>query len=315
MLSFVTFAVKLQLNVHDLNNEAVAGNVTDIRIMDFLDEDGNRIEAPAVSGRMLKHWHYEAMRKLCGDERIGSFSMCDGCKAGEPIRPGELDEKNNLKQVARGEEHAIENCGVCDVHGYLIAKGAEDEQGQGISSRRSSRVLFSWLMPVVGKETTTKQVIHNRVSADPGTMMPFNKSYASGFYGFVSALDVERIGVVESKLGMENGGAAVLQDDERIRRIKAAIESYRYVIAGQIGASLSHALPHATPLEVVAAYTTGGPLPFPVSPIYSNYLDKIRGLMPKNCCLLYWGDGEPKGFTKVDTVDSLFARLFDEVKK
>ncbi len=54
MLKFVTFAVKMQLNVHDLNNEAVAGNVTDIRIMEFLDENGKRQEAPAVSGRMLK---------------------------------------------------------------------------------------------------------------------------------------------------------------------------------------------------------------------------------------------------------------------
>lgn len=51
MLNFVTFAVKTQLNVHDLNNEAVAGNVTDIRIMEFLDEKGKKQETPAVSGR------------------------------------------------------------------------------------------------------------------------------------------------------------------------------------------------------------------------------------------------------------------------
>ncbi len=314
MISFVSFAVKLQLNVHDLNNEAVAGNVTDIRMMDFLDEDGNRIEAPTVSGRMLKHWHLEAMRKLANGGNSGSFALCDGCKAGEPIRPGEIDKENNLKQVAATEENAVQKCGICDVHGYLIAKGAEGDREQGISSRRTSRVLFSWLMPVIGKQTATKQVIHNRVSSDPGTMMPFNKSYASGFYGFVSALDVERIGVVESKLGKNDKNPVALENDERIARIKAAIEAYRFVIAGQMGASLSHALPHASPLEIVVAYSTGGALPFPVSPIYSNYLEKIRGIMPRSCQLLYWGDEEPKDYEKMGTIDSLFMRLLDEVE-
>ncbi|NMB98944.1 MAG: hypothetical protein GYA35_01555 [Thermoanaerobaculaceae bacterium] len=52
MLKFITFAVKTQLNVYDLNNEAVAGNVTNIRIMEFLNENGEKQEAPAVSGRM-----------------------------------------------------------------------------------------------------------------------------------------------------------------------------------------------------------------------------------------------------------------------
>jgi len=52
MLKFVTFAVKTQLNVHDLNNEAVAGNVTDIRIIEFLNENGERVEAPAVNFRL-----------------------------------------------------------------------------------------------------------------------------------------------------------------------------------------------------------------------------------------------------------------------
>ena len=61
MLKFLAFAVKVQLNVHDLNNEAVAGNVTDIRLMEFIDEAGEKREVPAVSGRMLKHWHYEAV--------------------------------------------------------------------------------------------------------------------------------------------------------------------------------------------------------------------------------------------------------------
>ncbi len=310
MLKFVTFAVKTQLNVHDLNNEAVAGNVTDIRIMEFLDENGVRQEAPAVSGRMLKHWHYEGMKHLIVNGSFSSVPLCAGCKAGEPIRPSEM-RNNNLTQVAKQEREAITSCVVCDIHGYLIAREAEGEQERGTSARRISRVMFSWLMPALGYDTTSKQVIHNRVSTDPTVMMPFNKSYASGIYAFVSALDVDRIGLVELNLGSNNPYA--IDANGRKERIKVAIESYRYIISGQMGASLSHAIPHMKLIELLVAYSETGPLPFPVSPMYSDYIPKTVGLMPENTKLLYWGDAKPTGVDKKNTISEIFAELLTKV--
>jgi CRISPR-associated protein Cst2 len=155
--------------------------------------------------------------------------------------------------------------------------------------------MFSWLMPVLETDTTSKQVLHNRVSSDPKTMMPFNKSYASGIYAFVSALDVDRISLVELNLGTTNA-YAVDDNNGRKDRIKVAIGAYRYMISGQIGASLSHAIPHGNPMEILVAYSETGPLPFPVSPMYSDYIPKTVGLMPQNTTLLYWGSGNPDGF-------------------
>jgi len=316
MIRFVTFAVKTQLNVHDLNNEAVAGNVTDIRIMEFLDENGERKEAPAVSGRMLKHWHYEGMRQLILNGEYGDVPLCAGCKVGEPIRPGEI-VNGNLKQVAKGEDEVIRKCSICDIHGYLIAQGAEGE-ARGISVRRTSRVMFSWLMPVLDRETTTKQVIHTRVSqirerteGEQAAQMIFNKSYASGIYAFVSALDVDRIGLVELKLSESNPYA--VNDEKRKKRIKITIEAYRYMISGKLGASLSHAIPHTDPVEVLVAYSESGPLPFPVSPIYSDYLEKTIGLMPEGTQFLYWGEGTPSKVTKKDTIDEIFKELMSKI--
>ncbi len=316
MIKFVTFAVKMQLNVHDLNNEAVAGNVTDIRIMEFLDEDGERVEAPAVSGRMLKHWHLEGMRKLILNGSYSSISLCDGCKAGEPIRPGEI-KNGNLTQVAKPEQDAILSCAVCDIHGYLIAKGAEGEKG--ISARRTSRAMFSWLMPVLGVDTAQKQVLHTRVSqqqemaeGEGAAQMIFNKSYASGIYAFVSALDVDRIGLVELNLGSPNP-YAVDDNNGRKDRIKVAIEAYRLMLSGQIGASLSHAIPHQNPVEILVAYSENGPLPFPVSPMYKDYIAKTIGLMPKGTSFLYWGPETPSGVSKKDTIDEIFRELLSKV--
>ncbi|NCO68079.1 MAG: hypothetical protein COY75_03700 [Nitrospirae bacterium CG_4_10_14_0_8_um_filter_41_23] len=308
MLRFVTFAVKTQLNVHDLNNEAVAGNVTDIRIMEFLNENGERQEAPAVSGRMLKHWHYEGMKHLIVNGLYSSVQLCAGCKAGEPIRPGTINNGNLSQDSGISEADAIKNCAVCDSHGYLIAKPEAVAGEGGISARRTSRAMFSWLMPVLEIDTTSKQVIHNRVSSDPKTMMPFNKSYASGIYAFVSALDVDRIGLVELNLGSTNP-YAVDDNNGRKDRMKVAIEAYRFMLSGQIGASLSHAVPHGNPIEILVAYSETGPLPFPVSPMYSDYISKTAGLMPQNTTLLYWGNTSPVGVTKKNTIDDIFKEL------
>ena len=310
MLRFATLAVKTQLNVHDLNNEAVAGNVTDIRIMDFLNEHGERDEAPAVSGRMLKHWHYEAMRKLSLEQKI---PLCDSCKIGEPVRPATLTADHKLSHqeaIDEGTEEVIKKCAVCDIHGFLAAIGTTSE-------RRSSRAMFSWLMPVIS--IPSKQVIHSRVKSGADfkeeslkSQRPFNKSYASGIYAFVSALDVDRIGLIELNLGGTNP-YAVDNDNGRKDRIKGAIEAYRFMLSGQIGASLSHAVPHGNPVEILVAYSETGPLPFPVSPMYSDYIPKTVGLMPQNTTLLYWGSESPQGVNKKDTINEIFTELLGKV--
>jgi len=332
MLKFITFAVKVQLNVHDLNNEAVAGNVTDIRVMDYLiqNEKGEweKTEAPAVSGRMLKHWHYEAMRKLGIEQKL---PFCDACKIGEPVRPAILDGKvlSHRKAIELGTEEVIKKCVLCDTHGYLAAiagKGkkrsvseGESEGQEGISERRSSRVMFSWLMPIIS--IPSKQVIHSRVKSgkefkekDEGVIsqMPFNKSYASGIYSFVSGLDVDRIGLIELNLG-DNNPYAVDDNNGRKDRIKLAIEAYRYLISGQMGASLSHAIPHWDPIEIFVCYSEIGPLPFPVSPIYSNYISKTLGIMPKGSVFLYWGKKKQQGVIVKEKIDEIFEELTNRV--
>lgn len=315
MLKFVTFAVKVQLNVHDLNNETTAGNVMDTRIMEFLDEKGQKVEAPAVSGRMLKHWHYEGMRNLILHGSYKSITLCDGCKVGEPIRPGEK-KGDKLVQVSKAEPEALTSCAICDIHGYLIAKGAEGERGT--SARRTSRAMFSWLMPVLGFESAQKQVLHTRVSQqetmaeeEQAAQMLFYKSYASGIYAFVSALDVERIGLVELFLGSEN--PYVINEDERKERIKVAIEAYRLMLSGQMGASLSHALPHMNPIEVLVCYSETGPLPFPVSPMYPDYLSKTIGLALPGTTFLYWGNNPVEGVTVKATINEIFEELLSRV--
>jgi len=317
MLKYVTFAVKLQLNVHDLNNEAVAGDVQDIREIEFLDNSGHKQEAPAVSGRMLKHWHCEIMRQLGLEQKL---PFCDACKIGEPVRPAIIVDNHGQKKLShqeaidRGTVEVINSCVVCDIHGYLAAIGTTSE-------RRSSRVMFSWLMPVLDSEFGAKQVIHSRVKsgmdfkeATLTSQMPYYKSYASGIYAFVSALDVERIGLVE--LNLETDNPYAINNSDRKQRTKVAIEAYRYLISGQMGASLSHAIPHTQPIEVLAAYSETSPIPFPISPIYSNYIEEYKGLVPKNTNILFWDQTgkQIEGITTKSTINGIFDELLEKLK-
>ena len=106
MVGYLTMAAKLVLNVHDLNNEGSVGQSLDIRQIRMVDELGNPLpEMPAVSGRMMKHWHLEHMLK---DElNQTSSKLCPQCRVAEPERKPQ-DENNGVK-----------SCVICDAHGFL----------------------------------------------------------------------------------------------------------------------------------------------------------------------------------------------------
>ncbi|NWF53097.1 MAG: hypothetical protein HXY47_08480, partial [Nitrospirae bacterium] len=86
-----------------------------------------------------------------------------------------------------------------------------------------------------------------------------------------------------------------------------------FMLSGQMGASLSHAVPHGNPIEIFVAYSESGPLPFPISPMYSDYISTTVGLMSQNTTLLYWGNASPTGVTKKNTIDDIFKELLSKV--
>lgn len=307
---FMTVAAKLVLNVHDLNNEATAGNVTDIRMIKLVDEEGKELEAPAVSGRMLKHFHAAHMtdQALLGS----TTNLCDACREYEPIRPGKK-EKGEIKTNVIPEDQAVQGCIICDTHGYLLATKPKAEGEKGTSNRRTSRAMFSWLLPMLLTDTPAKQVVHTRVSRQEApeseeiaAQMLYYKSYASGVYGFVSGMDLGRIGYLE--LGSEYA----ITKEEWKKRAKIAVESYRTMLTGNLGASMSHAVPHAKCIELLIALSETEPIPFPVSPIYGNYAQEYVGILKGlNDVTIYGYNVDEEGITQKETI----GEIFEEIKR
>lgn len=329
---FLTLAAKLICNVHAMNNEGSIGQTTDIRMIRMIGEDGKELpEAPAVSGRMLKHWHLAYMLK----EELNQSSpkLCDQCKIWEPERQ------------PTDEGTGVQKCVICDSHGFLCAKKKGAGETRGKSLRRSSCVTFSWLLPVIGSDTPSKQAIHSRVApgvaehteeveeASPenasskassettatlseeakqkSSQMIFYKSYASSIYAFVCSIDLDRI-------GKPLIGNALSDSGEIKRRRQMAVKALLPMVMGAFGASQSHALPHAKCLGVLTALSDNTtPIPNLISPIYNDgFQESIKMLRAfNNKEVKYWGYGEAdEGTPKIESIQTLFECILSELK-
>jgi len=270
---YVGVTVKTLLNMHDLNNER-AEEIRRVPII-YRRKDGKWEifeEAVAISGLMVKRWHFANMVRL-GDKK----DFCKLCRNLEAIRiPSEKGKK------VRSEIEIIEECAGEDIHGFLRADPM---------LRRESLIKFSWMLPLLNEEiietfglpTPFRVVQHTRnireitdeaakrmnVSREELSrwQMPYPRSYAAGLYGFVSLLDLEHVGYSFTDQ------STIKDPTKRMNRRKIAIQAYIPLITGTCGASLARALPVADILEIITVLSDK-PIPAPIHPLYPEYVEE-----------------------------------------
>lgn len=279
---YVKLTGRVIVNVHDLNNEAAIGNFTDIRKVKVVDANGNVQEVVAVSGNMLKHWHFIYTKRLLE----GKDNFCTYCNREEAWRISDKDPrlteiiKEKIKdeeKYIKAEEELIKSCAIEDIHGFLSPIGE-------LPIKRESRVRFSWLVPIEGSEEALMTGVHTRVAkvieqekreettesrAAPQQML-FYKQYSSAIYAFSSSMDIGRIGISDySFKGIKNLDEEVL----RVRR-RAALEALIPMFGGEIGASMSRALPITKPLEIFLVTSQYSGLPNLVGAYFKDYRER-----------------------------------------
>lgn len=191
------------------------------------------------------------------------------------------------------EKEIIRNCIVEDIGGFLIAtaggevaetakRGKKKEEGieesaqerVGTAVRRTSVVQFSYVVPTIeaikyGASTTDIQMqvrsapysqeIAKRIGYEKTPLQaPFNKEIASSPYSFMINLDTDKIGV--SSYTNEE----VIDEDEKVKRIKVTLDAIKLLIDGNFGASKSRFHPFID-RELIFAAVTDGPMTFTVS--------------------------------------------------
>jgi len=289
---FIKLTTRLIVNAHNLNNEASVGTFTDIRRIKLVNSNGEVKEVVAVSGNMLKHYHFLYTKRIL--ESLGYDKFCDHCKREEAFRLDEKDTrvipgKGELEDYVESEKRIISQCAIEDIHGYLSPTR--------LPIKRDSRVRFSWLVPVEDQEEALTTALHNRVikvipvkqTAEESEkkaeaeekeieekleervkgMAIFYKQYASGIYSFSASIDAKRIGMSDYTLKpIEELG----HDEISLRKL-ASIKSLVPLITGEAGASMSRALPIVQPLEILIMASEYPGLPNLVSAYYSEYKD------------------------------------------
>lgn len=299
---YVGVIIKALLNMHDLNNER-AEEIRRVPVV-YRTKDGQwKVfeEAVAVSGLMIKRWHFANMVALGLQEGV---NFCGFCRNLEAIRVP--------SRIKGSELDFIRKCAGEDIHGFLRAEPV---------LRRESLAKFSWMLPLLNEETIEtfglptpfRVVQHTRnireiteeAAKRTGVnynelrrwQMPYPRSYATGLYGFVSTLDLEHIGC-----SFTNNEA--LNDQERKKRRTIAIRAYVPMITGACGASLARALPVTDVLEVVTVLSDK-PMPAPVHPLYfegiRENVDLYRSVsesMDSNIAMYIWTKEEKPEVTE-----------------
>jgi CRISPR-associated protein Cas7/Csa2 subtype I-A len=289
-------ACKIQLNMHDLNNE----RAEEIRRVPVVYKVGTGFklveEAVAVSGVMLKHFHFENMVNILANQ---SVNLCLLCRRKEAIRvPPKKINKGNLANwlgieekdkklddyvnaVWEGtEDDIIKLCAGEDIHGFLRVDPV---------LRRESLVKFSWMLPIYLKElesdTPTPFVVlqHSRnireiSEKSPDALkqlqMPYPRGYGDGIFGFTSIIDLGNVG------RSFTSGKDAIDPEEKKRRQKSALAAYAPMLSGLAGGSLARALPASEVMEVMGVAAKGTPvsIPAPTHPIYDDYYAKSLDL-------------------------------------
>jgi len=278
---FVRFAGRLLINVASLNAQGGAGtNYVEITKVPVVLRDGNGKllveEVPAISGNMMKHFHFVNFVELVKDSKYNKNRLSQYDLRFVAYRFKESEEKivsDNVIEL-NNESTIIENFAIADVHGYLIPTRPP--------YRRESLIKFSFVIPC---EETIKDafdisaVTQNRVVIDEtgkieGTreeqaMMVFKRQYASALYGFASTFDAYYVGMPLSNPNK----VAISNAKERKERAKLAVLAYIILLGGRFGAGTSRGLP-ALEVDELITVVSEKPIPMAKHGFYSDYVEE-----------------------------------------
>lgn len=278
---FVRFAGRLMVNVASLNAQGGAGTnyieITKVPVVLRNEDELVVEEVPAISGNMIKHFHFVNLVDLLRESQHNSEKLSKDDlryvayrfreKRNDEINIG--DEKANLKN----EGDILTKFAVADIHGYLAPE---------TQNRRESLVKLSFVIPVeetIKKSFDIAAVTQNRViidengnivggSAEEGkAMMVFKRQYASALYGFSSTFDAYYTG---RPLSNPNT-IAVSNTEERKERVKLAILAFVNLLSGRFGANTSRGLP-ALEVDQLMAVISKNPIPMAKHGFYTDYI-------------------------------------------
>ncbi|MGB9561690.1 MAG: DevR family CRISPR-associated autoregulator [bacterium] len=261
------------LQLHSLNNEGGEGNVTQTRIVEIVDDNGELQAVNAISGDMFKHIQAKHLHNIALKENL---PLCSACKHFNANRINASDELENLKKQKDEKEKfdsIIKACTIDDIEGILVTEG-------GMALGVKSKVEFGWVIGLPEK-TKTNSYFHVKFDIERGKgsgsetgrnigQNIFHRPASSGLYATVMNAELYRVGKNDYTLQYS------IPPTLRIERIKALLNSIIYTYVHPDGAMTSFQLPHITGFSGIISTSTSY-IPAPIfSPLNPNYRDEIQ---------------------------------------
>lgn len=250
---------RIRVNIASLNATGTVGNYTALQRAHIILKDGKVVEVPGIiTGNMVKHWHAIATRNIY--EELGGTNLCDWCRRGIMYRSEDLGQKK-----ANSEQDAIRNCAIHDIHGFLALREPP--------IRRESTIKCAAWIPAeeYALETTSDALTFNRVVVDhegkiTRNMMIIKREHVSILYGVEALMNVYMIGRAWAE-----PNKLVIDKDELVRRVAAAILAWSRILFGEIGSARARSQP-ALRVEQLIVVVSKYQLPAPIHGFYEDYV-------------------------------------------
>jgi CRISPR-associated autoregulator DevR family len=234
-------------------------------------------ETDACSGNIAKHYHAVLLTEYL--EEAGS-QVCPACSARDGRRAAALIDRADYRDLTL--ERIVEECGVCDVHGFLVtAKNATSDGSTEARQRLSKHSLieFSFALALPDRHSETVQLFTRLGESKEEGQMLMRMTARSGEYALCVRYKCAGIG-----LDTDKWRVVLTDEQERKMRHRAILAALRDCLLSPQGALTATMLPHLTGLRgaIVARSTTGrAPL---YSPLQEDFVERLSALSNEACC-------------------------------
>ncbi|RLC39911.1 MAG: DevR family CRISPR-associated autoregulator [Candidatus Coatesbacteria bacterium] len=275
---------RINLNLHDLNNEEVEGNQQITRFVTIVDKTGRPYTVSAVSGDMFKHILCAHFQRTAIEEGI---PLCAGCLKFDANRIcidgdflekiGTDKKKGQTKDQGILTDQIIKMCALDDIAGNLIT-------ARNLNLARKSITEFGWLA-ALPENYTSESKFHVKFSRaeseEKGENIGQNIFYRpvnSGVYATVTNIEVFRLGLndITRKYAID--------DKERENRYKALLLALMETYTSPEGAQTNTQKPHITGFEGVITASINSPLSSPLpsplfDPLDDGYITELERIV------------------------------------
>ena len=264
----LSLCVRVAWQAHSLST---AGNNGSNKVMARRQLLADGRETDACSGNIAKHTHAITVAEYFEAQNA---PLCPACQKRDSRRAMAL-----LGHPTYGDlslERAIQECALCDSHGFLVTSKQGDER-TAPRKRLSKETLidfsYALALPTRSRETTQ---LHTRVGSggtreDGQMMMKF--PVRSGKYALLVRYHCVGVGA-----DLEHWELLVAEEQERLKRHQAILSALRDTLISPDGALTATMLPHLTGLMgIIAVNRTVGRAPL-YSPIEEDFRERLLAM-------------------------------------